>query len=422
MFKWITNKLKSDFFKVYFFDMIAKLFTVLISIFIIRSLTENDYAKYTLFSSIGSFIAGVLGSGMGLAYTRYAVILREKKQGEDACLFKSLRRRIIMLAIGGLIISTIVLLVTGKINYIYILGIIYGLILALYQLNVVFFQARERYSVGGMVSNVKNIVVAVAIFIIFMMPTRKQAYTVVLVYSIAIIISWVVTTCYVNKSLSKYSNVTHNDQYLKSMFKESLWIILYMFMLSAFNQLDVLLLNFFRTPLDVAYYGVAHKYYANVLSLLPALQVVLRVKNSSVEMAKSPILRRKSVVSWVKKSSPLAIGLYIVGFIGAQIFFPILNGHEYDAAIITFNILLIGACLSYVTAPNVSVMLAAGKQRTLFFLSIGSFLINLVGNILFIPQYGANAAAVTTIFAHFFLNGGSTIILMLNDKNTEINI
>ncbi len=423
MTTWLQNKLKSDYFKVYFFDMIAKLFTVIISILIIRCLTEDDYAQYTLFGSIGSFISGVLGSGIGLAYTRYAVILRQKKAGMDAILYKSLRKRMVYTVLLLFIITIFILLLTSNFTFIFTLGVVYGLTLALYQLNVVFFQARERYSVGGIISNIKNIAVAIAIYIVFLVPGKIRVFPVLIIYSSAILVSWIITTCYINFLLiNEKIEFDKRTNYLGIMFQESVWIILYMFMLSAFNQLDVLILNYTRPASDVAHYGVAYKYYANVLSLLPALQVVLRVKNSSLEMVENPKYRNMSVIAWIKKSTPFAILLLIVGCITAQFAFPFLNGHVYDSAILTFNILLIGACLSYVTAPNVSVMLAAKKHKLLFLLSIGSFLINFIGNIIFIPKFGANAAAITTVMAHFFLNGGSTFILLISDKNTEVQI
>ena len=417
---WIKKKLNNPFIKVYFFDMVSKLFTIVITILIIRFLTHEEYADYTVYNSIGSFISGVLGSGIGLAYTRYAVLLRQKKSGEDGLLYWILRKKMFFVVSLLFVTGMLVLVALGKFTYVNILGIIYGLLLSLYQLNVVFFQARERYSIGGVVSNVKNIVVALAVLVLFILKLPEALFPLLIIYISALFASLIFTTIYINNKLKiKQNDMELANTYLSAMFKDSIWIILYMFMLSAFNQLDVFILKYFRDSIEVASYGVAFKYYANILSLLPAIQVVLRVKNSSIEMAEDPRLRRESVIRWVKKASPLAIVLLVVGCIGAQIVFPVLNGKEYNSAIITFDILLIGACLSYVTAPNVSVMLAAGKQKTLFFLSIGSFLINFIGNILLIPKYGQNAAALTTILAHFFLNGGSTIILLIHDNKSE---
>ncbi len=416
MKNFMTKIEKSDFITVYFFDMVSKCFTIITTILIIRCLSKNDYAEYTVFNSIGSFIAGVLGSGIGLAYTRYAVQLRQREYGEDNKLYLVLRK-IMLFGSGVLILGCFfMLLVLEKKMFNIFAGVLYGVLLANYQLNTIFFQSKEQYTTGGIISNIKNIVVALSIFIIFILPGEMKVSNLLLVYLSIILYSWIITNIYINKKffIDKKSKKISYEEYnvLRLMLKESVWIILYMFMLSAFNQIDVLILNNECEPLDVALYGVAFKYYSLILSLLPSLQVILRVKNSSMEMLGNARKRRKSVINWIKKSVPLSIALFITGFILAKMFFPILNGKDYSESINIFNILLIGACLSYITAPNVSVMLAAGKQKLLFFLSVGAFLINLLGNYIYIPMFGGIAAAITTVVAHFFLNGGSTIILL----------
>ena len=422
MLEWLRNKIKSDFIKVYFFDMVGKVFSVIISIVIIRCLTTSDYAQYTLFNSIGSFLNGVVGTSITLAYTRYAVILREREPGLEGMLYRYVRNKMFIFAGAIGAVSFLVFRMISDVSIVYVLGICYGLMLALYQLNIVFFQAREQYSFGGVVSNIKNILVALVLSLIFISSVNVKLSPLLMVYLAVVALAWIVTLVLINKNLKKdglvYSRET-GKQFFLAMLQDSGWIMMYAFMLSAFNQLDVMLLTYMRPQADVAGYGVAYKYYANVLSLLPALQVVLRVRNSKIEMATNKELRRRSVLEWVRKSAPLALLLFVAGSIGSYLCFPILNGAKYNSSIFTFDILLIGACLSYVTAPNVSFMLSGGKQKTMFFLSIGSFLINAVGNYIFIPHYGANAAAVTTIMAHFFLNGGSTLILLLDKPDDK---
>ena len=188
-----------------------------------------------------------------------------------------------------------------------------------------------------------------------------------------------------------------------------------MFAISAFNQVDVMMLKIFTNDTAVANYGVAFKYYTLVISLLPAIQVVLRVNSSGSEM-KDPKYRKNKVIQWTKKITPIAMLLMLVGIVGAKFLFPIINGKQYDSAIYAFDVLMLGAALSYITAPNVSIMVGARKQKVLFVLSAISFVTNVVGNYIFIPSGGIIAAATATIVAHFILNGGSTLYLLLDGK------
>lgn len=411
MSRKIKTLLRSDYAKVYFFELLAKLFSFSVSILIIRSLSKNDYSEYTLFNSVGSFISGILGSGIGLAYTRYAVELRQTKEGADVPLYKRLRRCMYVVVAFGIVTMSGAVICFDSVKITYFLGAVYGFMMALSRLNIVFFQAREKYSKAGIISNISVMVMMVLLTFVFIFPTNMRLWFILGVCLFVYLCTLFGGSVYVNRVASRDTVVENNDV-LRNMLKESFWIIMYMFVLSAFNQLDVFLLEKVKGAHDVASYGVAHKYYSVLISALPAIQVVLRVKNSSVEMVGSTTKRRDAVVTWMRKVTPLCIAIVLLGVPAAHVFMPLLNGAQYYDAVYIFDILLIGVGLSYLTAPNVSVMLSAGKQKTLFYLAIGAFLINVIGNVLLIPSMGAKAAAATTIVAHFFLNGGSTLILL----------
>ncbi len=415
----MKNILKSDYAKVYYFDIIAKIFSAFISIAIIRILSVGDYAEYTYFFSISSFLSGILGSGIGLAYTTYAVGLREENENLDIILFKELIQKMMM------IYPLVAILCYLGINYILggakitiLFGISYGLLLSINQINIVFFQSRKNYVRAGIISNLKSILLSSVLAIILIRQTGEGLMGIYVVYMVTIVGSICITYYIIARNFKKDIILNNHTKLFNNMIHDSIWTILYMFVISAFNQVDVMMLKLFRGPEAVANYGVAFKYYSLVISALPAIQVVLRVKSSSKEM-KCSLERKRQVIKWMRKVTPLAIILLVVGIIGAHFFFPIINGTEYNDAIAAFNILMLGASISYITAPNVSIMVGAKKQKILFVLSLGSFFTNIIGNYLFIPQKGIMAAAMTTIIAHFVLNGGSTIYLLLEGSRLK---
>ena len=412
MWKWLKN----DYVKVYIFDMIAKAFSALISILIIRILTVNDYSEYTFFFSISSFLSGILGSGIGLAYTTYAVELRETNKHADALLFHEMIKKLLyiypMLSMVCFII--IVSFVGGNALTVF-MGILYGMLLSFNQIMIVFFQARKKYIVAGLVSNIKSILLSLILAVI-LLSKNCNILAVYSVYVLTIAASMIVSYCLIYRNIGRIELESVANQSLKNMLKDSIWTILYMFAISAFNQVDVMMLKLFTNDTAVANYGVAFKYYTLVISLLPAIQVVLRVNSSGSEM-KDPKYRKNKVIQWTKKITPFAMILLIVGIVGAKLLFPIINGKQYDSAIYAFDVLMIGASLSYITAPNVSIMVGSRKQKVLFILSAISFITNVVGNYFFIPSGGIIAAAIATVVAHFILNGGSTLYLLLDGRH-----
>lgn len=420
----ILSLAKSNFAIVYYFDIIAKAITLLLSIVIIRHLTVLDYAQYTLFYSIGSFVPGVLGSGIALAYTRHAVMLRERQKYLDGQLFVRLKLYMSVLAILIVIVSLVIYIVFDNyLNVVHLSGIFWGVISTLYVLDTVFFQAREKYICSGILVNIKNLIIAFPLLFMFWVERQNSLCIIINVYLVATVVAWLGVTIYVSNILrhehERFVTLVRKEISCIEMLKDSIWTVLYMCTISAFNQTDVMLLTRFCSADEVAIYGVANKYYLVVISLLPALLIVLRVKYSKGMIANNIVQRKNTIKTWLKISSLFAILLIIIGSISSMLLFPFLNGEEYNKAITTFNILLVGASLSYMTAPNVGLMVSSGKQKFLFYLSLGAFLLNFIGNLMFIPLYGANAAAFTTILAHFFLNGGSTVYLLLEKDNTR---
>lgn len=415
MFKKI---LRSDYAKVYYFDIVAKFFAALISIIIIRTLSVIDYSEYTYFFSISSFVSGILGSGIGLAYTSYAVELREEKENADALLYESLKKVLFVAypAISVICFLGILYFVGGSYNTL-MFGILYGMLLSFNQINIVFFQARKQYVTAGVVSNIKSILLSVMLALV-MVNEWGNLLIVYVVYIISIVGSIAFTEHMIGRMTINAKSEKCDKNLLKYMVKDSVWTILYMLVISAFNQVDVMMLKTFSNEIAVANYGVAYKYYTLVISLLPAIQVVLRVNSSGIEM-RNAVDRKMRVLSWLKKSTPLSFLLLIIGIMGANILFPYINGEQYNDAIVAFNVLMVGASLSYITAPNVSIMVGAKKQKILFLLSICSFLINVVGNYIFIPIGGIVAASMTTVIAHFILNGGSTLYLIVKGKDQD---
>lgn len=414
----IKKLIRNDYLIVYFFDIIAKCFSAIISILIIRALTVEDYAEYTMFFSVSSLLSGVLGNGMGLAYTTYAVEIRETQEDADGYLFKELSNKLFVLYP---IVSLLCYFIIGnfvkgtKITILF--GVIYGMLLAMNQINTVFFQARKRYFVAGLIANIRSVILSVLLFVVINISRENSIKEIYLLYIFTICIALIISYARIYKIIKRNSS-TNVRGMLFDMLRDSFWTIMYMLVVSAFSQLDVFMIEYYRTAEEVAFYGVAYKYYALVISVLPAIQVVLRVNCSNKDMLDCKV-RKGKILDWIKKSWIIGGILLACGTVGAHVCFPIVNGEGYNESIYTFDILLVGAVLSYLTAPCVSIMVATKKQKVLFVLAVIALMFNFIGNNIFIPRSGIMAAAVVTVLSFFILNGGSALYLLLERSEHE---
>ncbi len=198
------------------------------------------------------------------------------------------------------------------------------------------------------------------------------------------------------------------------MLGDSFWIVIYLILLNLFNQMDIVMLSNMLKDEDVAMYGIAFKYYSLLLTLLPSIKAVLRVRTSKKEYVDSREHRKDFTMLWLKKTGILVVPACFLIILTSGIFMPIINGHQYDASINAFRILMIGVGISYVFASNVGIMMAANKHKTLCVLALVALIFNTITNWIFIPIWGINAAAATTVISHAILNVSATFFILFD--------
>lgn len=416
----IYNKNNHDFLKVFSFDILSKLFMGLSAIIIIRILTPIEYAQFVRFSTLSNFLLGVFGSGMALSFVRYASEQISRKNREVVLSLYILSSIFIfsVFMITSLFIPFISLGFNASVTVVSC-SIIYGFLLSMIRLNQSYYQVQEAFSKSGIVDNMKNIIIFLLLLSSFIL-LDISIYLIIGFYLFAGIITLIVSfqkIYYPQKNERKKIKLT----LLTKMFRESYWLIIYGVILNLFNQMDIFMLSSLADDHDVAVYGVAFRYYALLLTLLPSIQAVLRVRTSKKEYIDNKNIRYEFTIKWIKKTSKVAIPFCLFVIVVSEFLFPVLNGNGYNDAILVFQILTLGVGMSYIFAPNVNIVMSSKKYKELCFFACISLFINTFGNLIFIPLYGTTAAAVSTIISQAILNVLSTLLVLVDSRKDYKN-
>lgn len=406
-----VNKLSRSVLNVIFFDSISKVFTLIVTILIIRGLSTEEYAVFTLFNSIALFLYGIFGSGLSLAFVRYYAEQKSRNSNktEGLYFFNILLTLSIYLLIFSL--TPFVVAILNLDVFIWVASVVFSVSLTLNQVNQAYYQAREMYSKSGIISNTKSLLLSIYLVLVFLVFRFESLNSVLIGYITSAFLGFFVGNYFIVKRGEKFPQKGLTNY--TSMVKDSIWLIFYVFILNLFNQVDIFMINGYLQSIDVSNYGVAFKYYSLSLTLLSAIQIVLRVQTSSKTLVDNVEAQKLFTNNWIKRSTPISLLITIIAIVLSRQVFPFINGPQYNSSIITFNILMIGAGLSYITAPNMGVMMASGRHKLLCLIALGALIINYIGNLLFIPVYGINAAAITTVVSQFFLNGVVTLSILL---------
>lgn len=420
------NKLISNIAVVTFFDFISKIFSMATFIILIRLLSTSDYADFTFFNAVSLLVYSIIGGGLNTAYIRYESENISRRNSISINLyFFNLK----MLTLLSFIIFFIFMIFKNQFTSLFfsrgnygtliLFGIFFSYTLSLQRLNESFFQSNGNFKNAGLIGTLKNSLLLISIVV----PLFFIKMTIIEVLFIYMITSLVISSAFTIKIIkSVLYNKSENNFLRGEYINSSFWLILYCLFLGIFSNSDVFFVSHFLNKTSLANYGIASKYYYLLLSMLPSITTVLRVRTAKSDMIDSLHKQRGFGVNWIKKTSIIIVPVIILGVFLTKYLFPIINGPGYIDSIIPFQILCVGAGISYIFSPNVNILMAMKKYKLLCAIGFFSLLINLICNYFFIQIYGIIAAAIIEVATNAFNNITVFFVIMYNTKQEEREI
>ena len=179
--------------------------------------------------------------------------------------------------------------------------------------------------------------------------------------------------------------------------REILSISLPMFMTATINiigaQTGVIMLGIFSTDSEVGLYSVAVKLATLTGFILAAINSIAAPKFSELfhsgKMDELFYVAKKSAKLIFWTSTPILIGLVMLGRPALSLLF----GTEFEAAYPALVFLVIGQFVNSISGCTGFFMNMTGRQRESRNIILGTTVITISLNIIFIPSYGINGAA-----------------------------
>ncbi|MAU11532.1 MAG: hypothetical protein CL607_17040 [Anaerolineaceae bacterium] len=184
-----------------------------------------------------------------------------------------------------------------------------------------------------------------------------------------------------------------------NMARESWPLMLNHFLATIFFQFDIVILQAVRGERTVAEYSTSYKWLL-AINIIPAMftQALFPVLSRQSEEDMDAFYR--SYTFGLKLMLTLSLPLAVAFMALAEVLTIILAGPGYlPNAAIALQVMIWSIPLGWMNSLTQYALIALNLQRWItvaFFLAVG---FNIVTNLIFIPQYGFVAAAVTTIFS-----------------------
>lgn len=213
------------------------------------------------------------------------------------------------------------------------------------------------------------------------------------IYLLARVLSLILSISFVNKLINNIKLARLDVGFLKKFIGQTWPMGIYMILFSGYDRaVDSVLIKQLIGVKDLAYYGLAYKIYGSLIQ--PAYFLI-----NSVFPLLSGKVDNKRKLFW-QTSGLMFFGALLVAptiyFLAPWIVF-VLAGTDYLVSVGVLRILLVAMVFAYLGHLVGFTLIAKGKQKLILLVGIISLVVNIGGNLLFIPRFGIVGAAWVTV-------------------------
>lgn len=392
-----------------FLNVIKQICTLVFSLitfpYVSRILGDNNYGKYSFATAIIEYLLLFSMLGGGTYAIREGSYIRDDKKKLKIFSSQMFTIGFFSTALAYLTLIVLCIVCPNLQDYKNILFVLSFRILASFiGVEWIFIIFEDYLNI-----TIRQIIVqTIGLILTFLLVKKSDdiiwyAVATVIAMSSANLVNFFISQKYIKVSFTKNMALS---KHIKSM----IMILLYSAMISIYSNSDIIILGIMTDDSTVGIYSVAAKIYGISKNIFIAALTVLLPRISyyigTVQETKVKKIINKTLESLLVFLIPFII--LLIYYSKTFIFF--ISGESYISGqrpLQLLSVALIFAIISSLLTTNTMIPLRKEKQIT--FLVIISAIANILFNIVLIPLYKANAAAVTTIIAEIIVCVGAMI-------------
>lgn len=367
-----------------------------------------EFGLYTALFSLGYIFASLTDIGLNQFVT--------KKLASEPNRIKEVFSNIFALKLFMLLLYPALMSALGWImgyneREIYLLAIL-SFAQAIVQLIFFFranFQANQHFMVDSTASVMDKFIL---ILLVVIMLSQKITLDMFVYARLASLLVTVMVFYIVSIRLFDYIAPKLDQEKLKILIKQSIPFAIITILYSLNEKIDSVIIEYLsRTSGDISkqsdagLYAAAYRFLDACMMYLWTVLPIFFAKfayHLTDNREKQRLLNFGQVVA----SVPMVfIGVFVF-FYGELLFFQQKNSSAEQIATMTtvLKILFLSASLHGIFAIYSTLLTSTGYEKVVSRMIVGSILINIIGNIIFIPMYGPVASAWTTVASTIFLS------------------
>lgn len=395
---------------------LATVAAYLTRIVLARSLTTTEVGLFYAVFNLIIFFLFFRSLGLNEALAKYIAEFRAQEKFDEikTALVSSLSLQLV----SSIILSSILFLLADTLAEKYFKSVESALFLKLLliyvMLSIVFISMKgllQGYKKMFLLSStefIKNLIVLLLIIVFIALgygalsPVLAYVFVFPIIFAIYIPLSWRVF------HFARYKIVEHNKM-AKKLLLFATPVLATGMGNKIIGYLDTFVLTYYRDLSEVGIYNIMLPsalifmfFGTAVTSVLFPLSSELWAKNDSKRLSEGLRLLYRYAFFF-------AIPFLMIIIIFAQTFVIFFFGSEYTSGTVALQILLIGVLFSVIGTINYTFISGIGQPKIVAKITLWAAIFNLIFNLIFIPKYGMNGAAITTSASYLLALIASTI-------------
>lgn len=371
----------------------------LINIFLGRVLEKDLFGVFTLSIMIVSTVAEMSDFGLNGGLLRFApYYLANKEDSKLKQLVKTIWRwRIwlsVILTLGGIVVSPWLARyvfnnpnITGHLIFAF-LGV-GGVVLVGF--TSTYLQASQRFLTNSVIQSLKGVLRLILVITLFLFNVHN-VFAYLLIY---ILIPWLLflfSYRYLPESFGQVQVEAEVKQKMHSQLARfSFWLTIASLSSILASRVDQIMLSRLMGLEKVAIYAMAFQFVYLYSLILQSVTTVLTPQVNSLRTSQELFMFCKRVFKWViLLAVVISLAIYPSKFVIAFLF-----GQKYLESLPIYLILSWSMMLNLLVIPFSLVITAYNQTRLLAISGFMQLIVNVVFNLLLIPQYGVRGAAYT---------------------------
>ncbi len=387
--------------KVFFANGFATAIS-LIGIFIIQKIIAvRELGTLAIYNNLLSLSTGIILGGITTSFVRYLSQYYERDLG----VAKLIARRVLAIVLGLGVLTFIMFTFGSELinrlffgqedleSFIQLVGVgSLTTVVTVYYTTI--FQTQQRFTAYSAIIFGQAIGGALAVVLLYFtnhLTTSNVILTNIAITAAAGSVSYLL---YRRSGLAKAPRATPPPMLFHEMVHFSTWVVIMSIVSVVFTKVDVMMLSAMVSLEEVAIYSFASSIYLAFLLILGAMNTILLPRISRLQTAEE---FRAAAARVLRLSAFVAVTTVPLFFLVAPLVHLVFQ-NKFDDALPLIYLLLGSLSVSILLNPSVNFLIVMKRERFMAISAIAMVLINVAGNLLFIPTYRAiGAVSVTAI-------------------------